>query len=154
MTVHIPKEFPLSIYYSTRTESLSFFLRQLLNKAEKVWCAIAVLKIQLLNQRTAATETFMEGCGWLWSFKVVLKPFATNEGVIFDNTLSFNKQINAVLKTSFFFQLGVLGRVTLFLCLSDIEKVICAFISSQLHYGNRLCSGVTLSVLGWMKRSC
>lgn len=30
----------------------------------------------------------------------------------------------------------------------DIEKVIHAFISSQLHYGNRLCSGLTLSVLG------
>lgn len=67
--------------------------------------------------------------------------------MIFDKTLGFNKQINAVLKTTFF-QLGVLGRVTLFLCLSDIEKVIHAFISSQLHYGNRLCSGLTLSVLG------
>ena len=69
-----------------------------------------------------------------------------NLGVIFDRDLNFNKQINSVVKASFF-QLRLLAKVKPFLCRSDLEKAIHAFISSRIDYCNALYIGITQSSL-------
>jgi hypothetical protein len=67
---------------------------------------------------------------------------ARNLGVIFDAELKFDKQINAVVKGSFF-QLRGIARMKGFLSTKDMEIVIHAFISSRLDYCNSLYVGVS-----------
>ncbi|KAF7662388.1 hypothetical protein LDENG_00237930 [Lucifuga dentata] len=73
------------------------------------------------------------------------KPFVKNLGVIFDNALILDKQINSVIKNSFF-QLRLLTKVKPLLCFSDFEKVIHAFVSSRLDYCNSLYVGINQSL--------
>lgn len=55
-----------------------------------------------------------------------------------------DKQINAVIKTSFF-HFKLLAKVKPLLCFRDFERPIHAFISSRLDFCNSLYSGVSLS---------
>lgn len=64
-----------------------------------------------------------------------------NLGVLFDTELKFDKQINAVVKWSFF-QFITVSKFKSFLMESDFEKVIHAFISNRLDYCNALYTGV------------
>lgn len=73
-----------------------------------------------------------------------VKTQVRNLGVIFDAELKFDKQINAVVKGSFF-QLRGIARLKGFLSTKDMETVIHAFISSRLDYYNSLYVGVSKS---------
>lgn len=75
-----------------------------------------------------------------------LKPAVKNLGVIFDNNFKFDKQIDSVVRASFY-QLRLLTKVKPFLNRTDLEKTIHAFISSRLDYCNALYVGVTQSCL-------
>lgn len=66
--------------------------------------------------------------------------------MISDSDLIFAKQINAVIKTSFF-HLWLLAKVRPFLCFKDSQRTIHAFISSRLDFCNGLYTGVSLSLV-------
>ncbi len=68
----------------------------------------------------------------------------------FDSSLKFAKQIDSVVKASFF-QLRLLAKVKPFLNRSDLEKAIHAFISSRLDYCNALYVGVSQSSLNHLQ---
>lgn len=67
-----------------------------------------------------------------------------NLGVILDSELCLTKQINAVVKNSFY-QLRIISKLKLFLTFNDLEKVIHAFITSRLDYCNSLYLGLPQS---------
>lgn len=60
-----------------------------------------------------------------------------NLGVVFDSTLSFDKQISAVVKSSFF-QLRTIARIRMRLSKNDLETIIHTFITSRLDHCNSL----------------
>ncbi len=60
-----------------------------------------------------------------------------NLGVTFYSALTFDKQINAVVR-SCFYQLKNIAKMKSFLTLRDMESVIHPFISSRLDYCNGL----------------
>lgn len=82
------------------------------------------------------TDTFNLGLLALCN-KTVVK----NLGILFDKAFKFYKQINAVVKSSFF-HLRLLAKVKTFLSFKDLGKVIHAFIFSRLDYCNSLYIGV------------
>lgn len=63
------------------------------------------------------------------------KAVVRNLGVLFDEAFKFDKQINGVVKSSFF-NLRLLAKVKSFLSINDLEKVIHAFVFSRLDYCN------------------
>ncbi len=67
-------------------------------------------------------------------------------GVIFDSDLKFDKQINSVVRASFF-QLKRLCKLKPFLTFKDLVIIINAFISSRLDYCNALYAGISQSSL-------
>ncbi len=69
-----------------------------------------------------------------------------NLGVIIDSELGLSKQINSVVRNSFY-QLRVISKLKSFLSFQDLEKVIHAFITSRLDYCNSLYSGLPQSSL-------
>ncbi len=75
----------------------------------------------------------------------ILSPFRTHQvknlGIVCDSALKFDKQINEVIKISFF-QLRLISKIKPFLSRKDLEKVIHAFIFSRLDYCNSLYYGV------------
>lgn len=73
-----------------------------------------------------------------------VKPSVTNLGLIFDSALKFDKQISAVVKSSFF-QLRLLSKAKSFLTFAEFERVIHLFISSRLDYCNSLYIGMSQS---------
>ncbi len=72
--------------------------------------------------------------------------YVKNVGVIFDSDLKFDKQINSVVRASFF-QLKRLRKLKPFLTFKDLEVIIHAFISSRLDYCNALYAGISQSSL-------
>ncbi len=74
------------------------------------------------------------------------KTSVKNLVVILDNSLTFEKQIKAVVRASFL-RLRGLTKVKPFLSSYDFGKVIHAFISSWLDYCNSLYSGVSQFLL-------
>ncbi len=75
-----------------------------------------------------------------------VKPWVKNLGVIFDDGLKFDKQINTVVK-SCFFQLRLLAKVKHILSSKNFEKVIHAFITSRLDYC--VCREFKVQLLGF-----
>jgi len=69
-----------------------------------------------------------------------------NLGVIFDSELKFDRQINAVVKNSFF-HLRSIAKLKSILTFDDMEKVVHAFVSSRLDYCNVLYLGVSQASL-------
>ncbi len=67
-----------------------------------------------------------------------------NLGVILDSELCLTKQMNTVVKNSFY-QLWIISRLKSFLSFNDLEKVIHAFITSRLDYCNSLYLGLPQS---------
>ncbi len=80
-----------------------------------------------------------------------VKPWVKNLGVIFDDGLKFDKQINTVVK-SCFFQLRLLAKVKPILSSKIFEKVIHAFITSRLDYCNSLYFGIGQTALSRLQR--
>ncbi len=69
-----------------------------------------------------------------------------NLGIVFDPTLSFDKQISTVVKSSFF-QLRSIVRIKKMLFMKDLQTVIHALITSRLDYCNSLYLGLPKSSL-------
>ncbi len=80
------------------------------------------------------------------SLSPYIKSTAKNLGVIMDSDFKLDKQINSVVKSSFF-QLRLLSKVKSCLSFNDFERVIHAFISSRLDYCNALYVGVSQTSL-------
>ena len=80
----------------------------------------------------------------------ILQPYVksviTNLGVKMDCDFKMEKQINSVVKASFF-QLRLLTKLKPFLSLTDFETVIHAFITTRLDYCNALYVGVSQASL-------
>ena len=75
-----------------------------------------------------------------------LKPVVTDLGVKLDSDFKFDKQINSVVKSSFY-QLRLLAKVKSAVSISDFERLIHAFISTRLDYCNALYAGVSQACL-------
>ncbi|XP_054860077.1 uncharacterized protein LOC129347328 [Amphiprion ocellaris] len=69
-----------------------------------------------------------------------------NLGVIFDQDMSFNSHIKQICRTSFF-HLRNIVKIRNILSQSDAEKLVHAFVTSRLDYGNSLLSGCPNSSL-------
>ena len=82
----------------------------------------------------------------LGNLSVFVKPHAKNLGVLFDSAFKLDKQINAIVKSSFF-HLRSIAKIKPFLSAHDLEIVIHALISSRLDYCNSLYSGISQSSL-------
>ena len=70
-----------------------------------------------------------------------IKPSVRNLGVIFDSAFKFEQQVSAVVRKSFI-HLRTLAKIKAYLPQSDLERVIHAFITSQLDYCNALYTGI------------
>ena len=75
-----------------------------------------------------------------------IRPSVRNLGVIFDSAFKFQQQVSAVVRKSFF-HLRTLAKVKAYLPQRDLERVIHAFITSQLDYCNALYTGIDQSQL-------
>lgn len=75
-----------------------------------------------------------------------VKSSVKNLGVFFDSALKFDRQINAVVKASFY-QLRMLAKVKTFLSFKHLEIATHAFISSRIDYCNALYVGINSSLI-------
>ena len=75
--------------------------------------------------------------------ETIIKPnsSARNIGIVFDSTLSMNQQVNNMCKVAHF-HLRNLGAVRKFISQEACAKLVHAFITSRLDYGNSLLSGI------------
>ena len=71
---------------------------------------------------------------------------ATNLGVIFDETLTFEEHVKKICRSSFF-HLRNISRIRKYLTMSSVEVLIHAFVSSKLDYCNSLLYGLPKSLL-------
>ncbi len=83
----------------------------------------------------------------------VLDPFSSNFcssvkniNMTIDSAFKFDKQVSSVIKTSFY-QLRLLAKIKGYLPPKDPERVIHAFITTQLDYYNSLYFGIDQSLL-------
>ena len=72
---------------------------------------------------------------------VLPSDFARNLGVAFDNTLSFEKQVNLICK-SCFYHIRRIAKIREYLSDDSTATLIHAFISCRLDYGNALLYGL------------
>ncbi|KAF7644945.1 hypothetical protein LDENG_00213220 [Lucifuga dentata] len=70
--------------------------------------------------------------------------------VIFDGDLSFNRQVNSVVRSSFF-QLRAISKIWHFLSPSNLERLIHALISSRLDYCNSLYHGISQAAISCLQ---
>jgi hypothetical protein len=82
---------------------------------------------------------------------VTATPSARNIGVIFDNHLNMKPQINAICRSANY-HLRNIGAVRKFLSSDACKKLIHAFVSSRLDYGNALLFGIPESSLKKLQR--
>uniref|UniRef100_A0A3B5Q121 Reverse transcriptase domain-containing protein n=1 Tax=Xiphophorus maculatus TaxID=8083 RepID=A0A3B5Q121_XIPMA len=75
-----------------------------------------------------------------------VKPFVTNLGFVMDSNFKLDKQISAVVKTSFF-HLRRLAKIRNIVPVDHFEILIHAFITTRLDYCNSLYVGVSQSSL-------
>ena len=75
-----------------------------------------------------------------------MKPTVSNLGFKMDSDFKLDRQIGAIVKSSFF-RLRQLAKVKPFLAQKHFETVIHAFITSRLDYCNALYSGLSQSSL-------
>ncbi len=78
----------------------------------------------------------------LWSNNSYVK----NLGVFFDSEIRFDRQVNSVVKTSFFL-LRKLSKLKSIVSYKDLEIVLHAFISTRLDYCNALYLGMSESLV-------
>ncbi len=70
--------------------------------------------------------------------------YVKNLGEFFDSEIRFDRQVNSVVKTSFFLKLSKLKSI---LSYKDLEIVLHAFISTRLDYCNALYLGISESLV-------
>ncbi len=101
---------------------------------DKLWLSQNFLHLNkdktqyIISGSTDISSVNLSSCGALASF---VKPAVRNLGVIVDRSLNLHKQINNIVKTSFF-QPALLAKVKPFLSRCDLEKAIHAIIGSRL----------------------
>ena len=148
-------EFNISFHFYADDTQLYFSLKptdkksidNLLSCLDKIkaWMALSFLQ---LNQNKCEIVVFgppdsvRSITDMLGPLSNLVSPFARNLGVIFDSDLSFDRQINAVVKNSFF-QLRRISKIKPVLSPQDLEKVIHALVASRLDYCNSLYLGIT-----------
>ena len=71
---------------------------------------------------------------------------ATNLGVTFDETLSFEEHVKPVCSSSFF-HLRNISRIRKYLTRNSVEVLIHAFVTSKLNYCNSLLYSLPKSLL-------
>ena len=81
----------------------------------------------------------------------LVKPHARNLGVLLDSDFKLDKQINAIVKSSFF-HLRTIAKIKPFLSTHDLEIVIHSLITSRLDYCNSLYLGINQSALSRLQR--
>src|SRR4029434_10832193 len=98
--------------------------------------------------------SFSTSCNWVLSLAHWAKrwfPTSSISGSIpekslTDSAFKFDKQVNAVVKASFYL-LGTNAKIKSCISPKDLEKVIHDFISSRLDYCNSLYTGISHSSL-------
>ncbi len=76
--------------------------------------------------------------------------YVKNLGVFFDSEICFDRQVNSVVKTSFFL-LRKLSKLKYILSYKDLEIVLHAFISTRLDYCNTLYLGISESLVACLQ---
>ncbi len=76
--------------------------------------------------------------------------YVKNFGVFFYSEIRFDRQVNRVVKTSFF-QLRKLSKMKSILLNKDLETVLHAFISTRLDYCNALYLGISESLVACLQ---
>ena len=76
---------------------------------------------------------------------------AKNLGVILDNVLSFECQINKVVKSCYMF-IKKISQIKGFLSESHLRELVCSFIFSQLDYCNSLYYGINSHLITKLQR--
>jgi len=86
----------------------------------------------------------------------ILQPYfksvVTNLGVQMDCYLKMEKEMNSVVKASFF-QLTLLTKLKPFISFTDFKRVIHAFITTRIDYCNALSVGVSQASLSCLTGS-
>lgn len=124
-------------------------LNSLLDCLENIECWMAQNVLQLNENKSEVIlfgppDSIKLTTSSLGNLSTLIKPQFKNLDVIFDSAFKFDKQVNAVVKASFY-QLRTLAKIKSFLSPKDLEKVIHAFISSRLDYCSSLYTGISHS---------
>ena len=82
---------------------------------------------------------------------VQASPRARNIGVVFDSTLSMERHVNTVCKTSHF-HLKNIRAIRNLLTRAETEKLVHAFVTSRLDLNNSLLYGIPQSILAPLQR--
>ncbi|XP_025999829.1 nectin-4-like isoform X1 [Astatotilapia calliptera] len=72
--------------------------------------------------------------------------YASNLGILLDSSFKFDKQVSAVVKSSFN-QLRLISKAKRYIPHNDLEKLIHAFVTYRLDYCNSLYIGLSSSLL-------
>lgn len=132
--------FPLKVGDEQSLQSLLLCLNEI-----KIWLSNNFLQ---LNERKSeiiifGPSNFKERVvSILAPLEMTVKDNVRNLGVIIDSSLSFDKQINSVVRSSFY-HLKIIAKLKPFLSFNDLETVVHAFISSRLDYCNSLYVGIS-----------
>uniref|UniRef100_A0AAZ1XBQ8 Reverse transcriptase domain-containing protein n=1 Tax=Oreochromis aureus TaxID=47969 RepID=A0AAZ1XBQ8_OREAU len=85
-------------------------------------------------------------CAALGSFANFSCDYVSNLGVLLDSSLKLDKQVSAVVRSSFH-QLRLISKARHYVPHEDLEKLIHAFVTSRLDYCNSLYYGLPSSLL-------
>ena len=74
-----------------------------------------------------------------------------NIGVIFDDTMSFEHQISAVVKASYF-EIRKISSIRHYLTTEATKTLVCSLVLTRLDYANSLLAGSTDKLLGKLQK--
>ena len=83
--------------------------------------------------------------------RVVAASAARNSGVIFDNTVRMDQQVDALCKAAHY-HLSNIGRIRHLLSDRAAEQLVHAFVTARLDKGNSLLLGITKTQLAILQR--
>jgi hypothetical protein len=115
------------------------------------WMAVNFLKLnddktELLVINSCYQKPENETLIKIGSDKITSSSYARNIGVIFDDTMSMKKQVNAIIQQCFR-QLRNLGLIRKYLDKKSTEIFVHAFVTSRLDYCNSLLWGLPQSLI-------
>lgn len=141
----------LQLYFSLNKRAAWDSFNICLNEV-KVWFSSNFLQ---LNENKTEIIVFgnKQSTGNLFvseDFAPSINGYVRNLGVIFDKELCFDRQVNAVVKSSFY-QLRKLSKLKSILSRKDLESVVHAFISTRLDYCNALYLGLNAPLIACLQ---